>query len=69
LEEIKGRPVRVIALALYYPISLNAISKHIKALERAGLIKRNIGGRVHICEANPRQLMPANDWIKKYTNF
>jgi DNA-binding transcriptional ArsR family regulator len=69
LEKIKNSPVRVTELASDYPVSLNSISKHIKVLEKAGLIKRNIEGRVHLCEANPKELEKADKWIKKYTNF
>jgi DNA-binding transcriptional ArsR family regulator len=69
LEKIKIGPVRVTNLAKDYPVSLNAISKHIKVLEKAGLIKRNIEGRVHLCEANPDELEYADKWIKKYTSF
>jgi DNA-binding transcriptional ArsR family regulator len=69
LEKIKRKPVRVTELAGEFPISLNAISKHLKVLEKAGLIKRNIEGRVHLCQANPEQLQSAGKWIKKYTNF
>ena len=69
LEKIKRNPVGVTTLAKEYPVSLNAISKHIKVLEKAGLIKRNIEGRVHLCEANPSELQTAEKWIQKYTNF
>ena len=69
LEKIKSKPIRVTSLAEEYPISLNAISKHIKVLEKAGLIKRNIIGRTHLCEANPEELEKVQVWIKKYTDF
>jgi DNA-binding transcriptional ArsR family regulator len=69
LEKIKAGPVRVTTLAEDYPVSLNAISKHLKVLEKAGLIKRNIEGRVHLCKANPEELRTAEDWINEYTNF
>ena len=69
LEKIKTAPTRVTTLASEYPVSLNAISKHIKVLEKAGLIRRNIEGRVHLCEANPKELDAADKWIKKYTDF
>ena len=69
LEKVKRNPQRVTDLAEAYPISLNAVSKHIKVLEKAGLINRNIEGRVHLCEANPEELIEANNWIKKYTDF
>lgn len=69
LEKIKQRPLGVTTLAEDYPVSLNSISKHIKVLEKAGLVKRNIEGRVHLCGANPKELESAQKWIKKYTNF
>jgi DNA-binding transcriptional ArsR family regulator len=69
LEKIKHSPVRVTTLAEGYPISLNAVSKHLKVLEKANLISRNIEGRVHLCEANPEELESASSWIKKYTSF
>ncbi len=69
LDKIKNGPTQVTALADHYPVSLNAISKHIKVLEKAGLIKRNIEGRVHLCEANPKEFESAQEWINTYTNF
>jgi predicted transcriptional regulator len=49
LEKIKSEPIRITTLASEYPVPLNAISKHIKVLEKAGLIKRNIEEKVHLC--------------------
>ena len=69
LEKIKSEPVRVTTLAQDYPVSLNAISKHLKVLEKAGLIQRSIEGRVHLCVANPEELESAKGWIKEYTDF
>ena len=45
-------PTPVTGLAEHYEISLNAISKHIKALEKADLVKRKTIGRSHLIEAN-----------------
>lgn len=57
-------PSRVTDLANYYEMSLNAVSKHIKILENAGLIKRNTIGRVHWIEANLERGSIIEDWLK-----
>lgn len=57
-------PSRVTDLANYYEMSLNAVSKHIKILENAGLIKRKTIGRVHWIEANLERVSIIEDWLK-----
>ena len=57
-------PSRVTDLANYYDMSLNAISKHIKVLEKAGLVKRKTTGRVHWIEADLDQISALEDWVK-----
>ena len=54
---------RVTDLAEHYDMSLNAISKHIKVLERAGLITRRTLGRTHWIEANPARFGLVQDWL------
>ena len=56
---------RVTQLAGHYDISLNAISKHIKVLERAGLVKRKTIGRTHWIEANIKQVSLIKNWINE----
>ena len=51
-------------LARPFPISLPAISKHLKVLERAGLIERQIDGRVHRCRLKPQPLQDATEWLQ-----
>ena len=58
-------PSRVTDLANYYDMSLNAVSKHIKVLEKAGLIERNAVGRVHWIEANLEQVGIIENWSKE----
>ena len=53
-------------LAAPYRMSLAAASKHIRALERAGLVKRTVRGRIHYCRIDPRPLERADDWLKGY---
>lgn len=56
---------RVTDLANYYDMSLNAVSKHIKVLEKAGLIKRRTIGRVHWIEADLVKVSIVEDWFKE----
>jgi DNA-binding transcriptional ArsR family regulator len=52
-----------------FDLSLNAISKHLKVLERAGLIQRQVLGREHYCHLSPQQLEAASDWLTYYHAF
>ncbi len=58
-------PCRVTDLASYYDMSLNAISKHIKVLERCGLITRKTIGRTHWIEAELKQIHVVEEWFKE----
>jgi DNA-binding transcriptional ArsR family regulator len=56
-------------LAAPHRISLAAASKHIKTLERAGLVKRTIVGRTHRCALDPAPLADADAWLRRYSAF
>ena len=56
---------RVTDLAEYYEMSLNAISKHLKVLEKADLIKRNKVGRIHWIEADLTQVAIVESWFNE----
>ena len=56
-------PTRVTDLAEVYDMSLNAISKHIKVLEKAGLVTRRNKGRIHWIEADLKQTQVMEDWL------
>jgi len=58
-------PCRVTDLASYYDMSLNAISKHIKVLERCGLITRRTVGRTHWIEADLQHIALVEQWFKE----
>gem|GEM_PF-352353 len=58
-------PSRVTDLASYYDMSLNAISKHIKVLEKAGLVRRKNIGRTHWIEADLKRVSVVEDWFKE----
>jgi len=55
---------RVTDLADYYDMSLNAISKHIKVLEKSGLVTRKTIGRTHWIEANLTRIDMVENWFK-----
>ncbi len=56
-------------LAEPFSMSLAAASKHIKALERAGLVQRDVRGRTHVCRLQPTALATAHDWLASYERF
>lgn len=53
-------------LAAPFRMSLAAASKHIQALERAGLVKRTVRGRIHYCRIDPGPLESADGWLRAY---
>lgn len=56
-------------LAQPFAISLAAASKHIKALENAGLIRREVRGRTHLCRLEPQPLASAHQWLSFYERY
>ena len=56
---------RVTDLAEHYEMSLNAVSKHIKVLESAGLVTRRTVGRVHLIEADLTPIEEIDKWFQQ----
>ena len=56
-------------LAEPFAMSLAAASKHIRVLEHAGLIRREVRGRTHICRLDPGPLASAHEWLGFYERF
>jgi len=50
-------------------MSLEAASKHVKVLERAGLVHRTVEGRRHVCRLEPDPLASASAWLNFYEQF
>lgn len=69
LEKISRGGPSVLEIAESFPISLPAVSKHLKVLERAGLISRKREGRVHRFKLNARPMRDASEWIRNYERF
>lgn len=61
---VQEGPTRVTDLANHYEMSLNAVSKHIKVLEAAGLVSRRTIGRIHLIEANLEPIQRIDDWFQ-----
>jgi len=57
------------SLAGRFPISLNGVSKHVKVLERAGLVQRTRLGREHWLRLNAEPLQEASMWLEHYRAF
>ncbi len=61
--------INVGSLAERFPISLAGVSKHVKVLERAGLVERTVLGREHRLRLNPEPLREASAWLEHYRTF
>ncbi|HRJ01354.1 MAG TPA: metalloregulator ArsR/SmtB family transcription factor [Hyphomonas sp.] len=69
LRELSEGERTVTQLAEPFEMSLAAASKHIKALEGAGLIRREVRGRTHVCHLEAGPLASASDWLAFYERF
>jgi len=72
-REIVGRlakgKARVTDLAEPFDMSLNAVSKHLKVLERAGLVRRTRTGREHHIALDPEPIRRIAGWARHYERF
>ncbi|GAA5074135.1 ArsR/SmtB family transcription factor [Lysobacter panacisoli] len=69
LRDLARQPRSVGELAQPFEISLAAASKHIKALEHAGLVQREVQGRIHMCRLDAGPLHAGMEWIRHYEKF
>lgn len=69
LKTLATGPARVNELAEPYGMSVNAISKHLFVLERAGLIRRRRDGHVQSCVLAPEPMATADEWLGYYRGF
>lgn len=72
-RELLGRlaegSAMVTELAKPFDMSLPAVGKHLRVLEKAGLVQRTIDGRVHRCSLNALPLKTAGEWLAHYQRF
>lgn len=69
LERLRPREATVTELASPFAMSLAAVSKHIRVLENAGLVRRTVLGREHRISVDPSALIPAAGWLDHYRGF
>jgi DNA-binding transcriptional ArsR family regulator len=69
LEHLAGGDRCVTDLAKPHRMSLPAVSKHLRVLENAGLIRRRRDGRVHQLKLEARPMKDALQWIEEYRRF
>ena len=69
LERLMRSEARVTELAGAFPISLNSTSKHIRMLERAGLVQRRVVGRDHFLSLDATPMAEAAAFMDHYRRF
>jgi DNA-binding transcriptional ArsR family regulator len=69
LRDLASGPARVTELAEPYGMSVNAISKHLFVLERAGLIRRSKTGHIQSCVLQAEPMATAEEWLGHYRRF
>ena len=69
LKRLASGEARVTEVAEPFGISLNSVSKHIRILERAGLVRRRISGRDHFLALEPRPFDELTRWMHETRDF
>jgi len=69
LRRLAGGPARVTEIAAPFDLSLNAVSKHLKVLEGAGLVDRERQGRDHVIRFKGEPLRLVSRWVHEYERF
>jgi DNA-binding transcriptional ArsR family regulator len=69
LQRLADGPARVTEIAAPFAMSLNAVSKHLKVLESAGLIDRERQGRDHVIRFRGEPLRLVSEWVHEYEQY
>src|SRR5712692_2293244 len=69
LARLAHRPATITDLAEPFDISLPAVSRHIRVLERARLVRRTVDGRIHRCSLTVEPLKAVDVWLGHYRHF
>ena len=69
MADVAAGPRTVVQLAEPHAVSLNAMSRHIKVLENANLVSREIRGNSHFISAHTQGLRPALDWLDYHVDL
>jgi DNA-binding transcriptional ArsR family regulator len=69
LERLDGSELLVSELAAPFAMSLQAVSKHIQVLVRAGLVKQERSGRISRCRLDVGPIYEAAVWLNRYSKY
>ena len=69
LGHLAERELTIGELATPFRMSFAGASKHVRVLEGAGLVKRRVRGRTHLCRLDAARLAEANAWLRRYEHF
>ena len=69
IRRLFERDLTVGELAQPLAMSLAAASKHVMVLEQAGLVRKTVSGRKHVCRLEPGPLASASEWTSYYSRF
>ena len=69
LRRLATGEARVTEVAAPFGISLNSVSKHIRILERAGLVRRRVSGRDHFLALEPKPFDDLTQWMRETRQF
>lgn len=69
LKRLAAGEARVTEVAAPFEISLNSVSKHIRILERAGLVRRRVAGRDHFLSMDPKPFDELAEWMQRTREF
>jgi DNA-binding transcriptional ArsR family regulator len=69
LAALDGRELLVSEIAAPFPVSLQAVSKHIQVLVRAGLVRQERSGRISRCRLDAGPIFEAAVWLNRYSRY
>jgi DNA-binding transcriptional ArsR family regulator len=69
LRTLAGGERNITELAAPFSMTFAAASKHVRVLESAGLVRRRVQGRTHLCRIEPLPLAAATEWLRFYEGF
>ena len=69
LKQLASGEARVTEVAAPHDISLNSVSKHIRILQRAGLVRRRVVGRDHFLSLDPKPFDQLSEWMARTREF
>jgi|SRR6516162_9122770 DNA-binding transcriptional ArsR family regulator len=69
LRRLRQEPLQVSSIAAAYAVSMQAVSRHIQVLVRAGLVRQERSGRISACSLDAGPLYEAAVWINDYSHY